>query len=82
MLTRRVFSAIVLPAGPGADGAGLPRPHRPCGRRTAKDARVLVVVQLDGGNDALNTRRPARRPRRTQKLRPKLKIADEGRWSS
>jgi len=38
-----------------------------------KNGRVLVVVQLDGGNDALNTAVPIGNPA-YEKLRPRLRI--------
>jgi uncharacterized protein (DUF1501 family) len=41
-----------------------------------KDGRVLVVVQLDGGNDGLNTLVPLGNET-YQKLRPTLKVADK-----
>jgi uncharacterized protein (DUF1501 family) len=43
------------------------------GMKPAKDSRVLVVVELDGGNDALNTVVPYI-DENYAKLRPKLKL--------
>ena len=40
---------------PRADRARLPRRGPPAPRRPERDGRVLVVVQLDGGNDGINT---------------------------
>ncbi len=37
------------------DGADLPGPDGAGGRAPDRDGRVLVVIQLDGGNDAINT---------------------------
>ncbi len=41
-----------------------------------KDERVLVVVQMDGGNDALNTVVPFKDPNYA-KLRPRLKVNEK-----
>jgi uncharacterized protein (DUF1501 family) len=75
MLTRRTFlkSSSLLALAPTVP-AFITHTARAAG--TAKDTNVLVVVQLDGGNDAMNTLVPLKNET-YQKLRPKLKISDK-----
>jgi uncharacterized protein (DUF1501 family) len=75
MLDRRSFlkSSSLLALAPTVP-VFVTRTARAAG--TQKDARVLVVVQLDGGNDALNTLVPLK-SETYPKLRPRLKIAEK-----
>src|SRR5258708_1665903 len=75
MLTRRSFlrSSSLLALAPTVP-AFLARTARAAG--PDKDARVLVVVQLDGGNEGLNTLVPLGHPEYA-KLRPRLKVTEK-----
>ena len=70
MLTRRSFlqSSSLLALAPT-----VPLFVTRTARAAPENAHVLVVVQLDGGNDSLNTVVPHADPA-YQKLRPKLKL--------
>ncbi len=70
MLHRRSFlqSSALLPMAP----AFVARMARAAGRE--KDARALVVVELRGGNDGLNTLVPLKNDQYAR-LRPRLRIA-------
>lgn len=75
MFTRRSFlKSTALVALAPAVPVFVTRTARAAGG--AKDSCILVVVQLDGGNDGLNTLVPLKNETYA-KLRPKLKIADK-----
>src|SRR5262249_19133623 len=75
MLNRRSFlkTSSLLALAPTVPGF-LARTARAA--EPKRDERVLVVVQMDGGNHALNTIVPFKDPNYA-KLRPKLKIAEK-----
>ena len=73
MFNRREMLRRSAPVVVVADRADVFRAGGPSSRR-GKDRRILVVVQLDGGNDGLNTVVPYR-DENYAKLRPKLKVA-------
>ncbi len=75
-LARRDFLTSASAAGCGlAIGAGLPGPWMQALANSATEQdRVLVVIQLSGGNDGLNTVVPYR-DEAYRKARPKLGIA-------
>jgi uncharacterized protein (DUF1501 family) len=75
MLTRRSFlrSSSLMALAPTVP-AFLAQTAKAAG--PDKDGRVLVVVQLDGGNDGLNTLVPLGHPE-YPKLRPRLKVTEK-----